>query len=153
MFLSSITSTRCNSDVCNKETFWPRFPKEISIFPFCFSPFRKSGVQTSLVVKVYILWTNMFCYFIGSCATRPSTWEKTRKEMTTVSSVSACKLRSFSSHVLPGLRSSLRLEGESMCSRASAASMVLSEQWTLVPWTEASTATQTQEESVKHYVC
>lgn len=43
--------------------------------------------------------------------------------------------------MLPGLRSSLRLEGESMRSRASAASMVLSEQWTLVPWTEASTET------------
>lgn len=37
------------------------------------------------------------------------------------------------SAALPGLRSSLRLEGESMRSRASAASMVLSEQWTLVP--------------------
>lgn len=40
---------------------------------------------------------------------------------------------------LPGLRSSLRLEGESMRRRASAASKVLSEQWILVPWTEAST--------------
>lgn len=46
--------------------------------------------------------------------------------------------------ILPGLRSSLRLEGESMRSRASAASMVLSEQWTLVPWTEASTETHTE---------
>lgn len=46
--------------------------------------------------------------------------------------------------LLPGLRSSLMLDGESMRSKASAASMVLSEQWTLVPWTEASTETQTQ---------
>lgn len=35
----------------------------------------------------------------------------------------------------------MRLEGESMRSRASAASKVLSEQWTPVPWTEASTET------------
>ena len=47
---------------------------------------------------------------------------------------------------LPGLRSSLRLDGESMRSRASAASKVLSEQWTLVPWTEAST---TEEKHTK----
>ena len=45
--------------------------------------------------------------------------------------------------VLPGLRSSLRLDGESMRSRASAASKVLSEQWMLVPWTDASTETHT----------
>lgn len=48
--------------------------------------------------------------------------------------------------MLPGLRSSLRLEGESMRSRASAASKVLSEQWILVPWTEASTETQTHNQ-------
>lgn len=43
---------------------------------------------------------------------------------------------------LPGLRSSLRLEGESIRSRASAASKVLSERWILAPWTEASTETK-----------
>lgn len=45
----------------------------------------------------------------------------------------------YRSACVPGLRSSLRLEGESMRRRASAASKVLSEQWILVPWTEAST--------------
>lgn len=41
---------------------------------------------------------------------------------------------------IPGLLASLRQVGDSMCSRASAASMVLSGQCTLLPWTDASTA-------------
>lgn len=88
------------------------------------------------------LWKERFCTEESSQGWWGSTWLVSsyalrnwayKPERWSTNSVPVC--------VLPGLWSSLRLEGESMRSRASAASIVLSEQWTLVPWTEASTAT------------
>lgn len=88
------------------------------------------------------LWKERFCTEESS----QGWWGSTRLMLTEHINLSGGPLTVYLC-VLPGLWSSLRLEGESMRSRASAASIVLSEQWTLVPWTEASTATHRRHEN------